>query len=149
MRQPAKVFIRVRLLAHSLRTKQMELTTKILRRAMVGAALATILATAASAQSPSGRRPRAGGRHNPPRCRMKVPRRRGPSRLRRSRPPVSGKCSRQLRFIPTICSPTFSRPRPIRLTSWRARAGCKILRTPPSRATSCSQRCSRSHGTRA
>jgi hypothetical protein len=41
------------LLAHSLRTKQMKLTTKTLRRAMVGAALATILATAASAQSPS------------------------------------------------------------------------------------------------
>jgi hypothetical protein len=40
-------------LAHSLRTKQMGLTTKTLRRAVVGAALATILATAASAQSPS------------------------------------------------------------------------------------------------
>ena len=41
------------LLAHSLRTKQMKLTTKTLRRAVLGAALATILATAASAQSPS------------------------------------------------------------------------------------------------
>src|ERR1700733_12098917 len=41
------------LLAHSLRTKQMRLTTKTLRRAMVGPALATILVTAASAQSPS------------------------------------------------------------------------------------------------
>ena len=53
IRQFAQVFFRVRLLSIAPRTKQMKLTTKTLKCAMGGAALATILATAASAQSPS------------------------------------------------------------------------------------------------
>ena len=150
IRQSAKVFFRVRPLEPLRRGRsKMKLTTKTLRRAIGGAALATILATAASAQSPSWPTPPAPQAESPPRRRLKVPQRRRPSRLRRSRPPVSGRCSRQSRSIPTICWPTSSWPRPIRLTSWRPRAGCKILRTPRSRATSCSQRCNRSHGTRA
>ena len=54
IRQPAKVFFRVRPLEPLRRGRsKMKLTTKTLRRAIGGAALATILATAASAQSPS------------------------------------------------------------------------------------------------
>jgi hypothetical protein len=68
---------------------------------MGSAALATTLATAASAQSPSW----PAGRHPRPCCRLKVPLRHRPKWLRISRPPVLGRCSRQWRSIPTICWP--------------------------------------------
>jgi hypothetical protein len=66
------------------------------------------------------------------------------STVTRSSRPVR---SRTSTARPRAFEATSSWPRHIRLTSWRRRAGCKTMRTPRSRATSCSHRYNRSHGT--